>query len=106
MCELQVKTSRTFLRDCSVASPVSLLLFGGELEVKHAEGYVLIDGWIRVRAAAPTAVLVKELRRAIDALLGQKIRQPELSLHEKGAGLVDTLVKLLNDEEAAQHWNV
>ena len=45
---LQVKTSRTFLRDCTVISPLALLLFGGPLSVAHAGGYVSVDRF-RVR---------------------------------------------------------
>ncbi len=72
MC-MQVRTSRTFLRDCTVVSPMALLLFGGELVVVHEGGYALIDNWIRIRASAPTAVLVKQLRAALDALLEKKV---------------------------------
>ncbi len=70
----QVKTTRTFLRDCTVASPMALLLFGGALSVQHEAGCVLVDAWLRIRAAAPTAVLVKRLRAALDALLAAKAR--------------------------------
>ena len=77
---------------------MALLLFGGRLEVVHQEGYVLIDGWIRVRAAAPTAVLVKSLRQALDALLEKKIAKPELDLSATGGNLVSTLVALLDQE--------
>ena len=104
-CDSQVKTTRTFLRDCTVVSPMALLLFGGELQVVHEEGYVLIDGWIRIRAAAPTAVLVKQLRAAINALLQQKIGRPEMDLTAAGGALVETLVKLLSDEESARQWD-
>jgi len=45
---VQVKTSRTFLRDCTVISPLALLLFGGPLAIAHAGGYVSIDRF-RVR---------------------------------------------------------
>lgn len=58
---LQMKTSRTFLRECSVVSPLVLLLFGGSLTVQHAEGLTTVDGWLRVRAAAQTAVLVRQV---------------------------------------------
>ena len=71
-----MRTSRTFLRDCTVVSPMALLLFGGELAVVHEGGYALIDNWIRIRASAPTAVLVKQLRAALDALLEKKVRVP------------------------------
>ena len=36
----QVKTTRTFLRDCTVVSPMALLLFGGALAVQHEAGLV------------------------------------------------------------------
>lgn len=58
---LQMKTSRTFLRECSVVSPLVLLLFGGTLQIQYAEGFTLVDGWLRVRTAPQTAVLVKQV---------------------------------------------
>jgi len=73
-CAEQVRTTRTFLRDCTVVSPMALLLFGGALEVRHEAGLVTVDGWLRIRAPAPTAVLVKKLRAALDALLERKAR--------------------------------
>lgn len=33
-----------------------------------------MDDWLRIRASAPTAVLVKKLRAALDALLESKAR--------------------------------
>ncbi|KAK9832693.1 hypothetical protein WJX81_000845 [Elliptochloris bilobata] len=98
----KVKTSRTFLRDCTVVSPMALLLFGGALAVQHEAGLVLVDDWLRIRASAPTAVLVKKLRAALDALLESKVRRPEADLAADGSALVDTIVKVLRDEEAAQ----
>lgn len=48
----QVKTSRTFLRDASVASPLALALFGaGNLDVVHEGGHITL-GWLRFRAPA------------------------------------------------------
>lgn len=48
-CPLQVRTSRTFIRDCTVASPLAILLFGGSLAVAHDSSYVQVDGWLRIR---------------------------------------------------------
>lgn len=56
-----------------MVSPMALLLFGGALSVVHESGYVLVDDWLRIRASAPTAVLVKRLRGALDALLADKV---------------------------------
>ena len=35
-----MKTTRTFLRDCTAVSPMALLLFGGTLAVQHEAGLV------------------------------------------------------------------
>ena len=82
---------------------MALLLFGGSLSVVHEEGVVLVDGWIRVKAAAQTAVLVKQLRAALVGLLERMVREPERALDAGGSGaqLVETIVGLLRDAEAA-----
>ena len=49
----QVRTSRVFLRDVSVTSPMASLLFGGALRVAHEGGYVAVDDWIRIRWVGP-----------------------------------------------------
>ncbi len=59
-------------------SPLSLLLFGGPLTVLHAEGAVLVGAGpglgagVRVACRAQTAVLVKQLRAALDRQLEQR----------------------------------
>lgn len=100
-----MRTSQTFLMDCTVVSPMALLIFGGELEVRHEEGHVLIDDWIRIKVAAPTAVLVKKLRLAIDGLMQQKIGRPELDISASGDAIIEALVKLLSDDESSQTWD-
>ncbi len=60
----QVKTSRTFLRDATAASPLALALFGsGKLEVVHEGGYVSLDGWLRFRA--PAQVVIPLLKKQL-----------------------------------------
>ena len=76
-----MRTSQTFLRDATVVSPLALLLFGGKLDVMHGEGYVLVDDWIRIRAAAPT---------------------PGQDLGVQGGQLISTIITLLQDEEATR----
>ncbi|KAK3264423.1 hypothetical protein CYMTET_26837, partial [Cymbomonas tetramitiformis] len=93
----KMSASRIFLRETSVVSPYALLLFGGAITVRHEHHQVMVDGWIPLKAAAQTAVLFKELRRALDALLVNKISNPTLDM--VGEGVVPTIVKLLLDED-------
>lgn len=89
----KVQTSKVFVRDASPAPPYALLLFGGAVTVRHADSRVLVDDWIRFEAPARVAVLVKELRREVDAALEAKFEQPE---DEAWAGEVgDVLCRLL-----------
>ena len=103
---LQVRTHRIYVMDCTMVSPVTLMLFGGDLRVQYDEGHVLVDDWIRIRVAAPTAALVKLLRQSLDTLLRQKIHHPEMDVSLGSTAIIDALCRLLKDEEIAQQWKM
>ncbi|XP_061363539.1 DExH-box ATP-dependent RNA helicase DExH7, chloroplastic isoform X2 [Gastrolobium bilobum] len=73
----KVETNKVFLRDTSVISPYSILLFGGSINVQHQTGLVTIDGWLKLTAPAQIAVLFKELRLTLHSILKELIRKPE-----------------------------
>uniref|UniRef100_A0A7N0SWU3 RNA helicase n=1 Tax=Kalanchoe fedtschenkoi TaxID=63787 RepID=A0A7N0SWU3_KALFE len=73
----KVETNKVFLRDTTVVSPYSVLLFGGSINVQHQTGLVTIDGWMKISAAAQTAVLFKQLRLTLHSVLKEMIRHPE-----------------------------
>ncbi|GLI66501.1 hypothetical protein VaNZ11_010328 [Volvox africanus] len=79
----KVKTARLYLRDVTAISPLSMMLFGGPLTVLHAEGAVLVGSGsgsgsgvaqsvLRIACRAQTAVLVKQLRGALERLLERR----------------------------------
>jgi hypothetical protein len=74
---------QVFVRECSVVSPLALLLFGGTLAVQHEQGTILLNGWCHIPAPAQTAVLVKKVRDALDSLLEESVAGPGRG---KGAG--------------------
>jgi len=95
----RVQTSRVYLRDSTYVSPLGFLLFGGEITVKHEESEVVVDGWINFKAPARTAVLLKEARRAWEALLDAKIDNPSQSFRGmRGGGLVAAIAKMAESE--------
>ena len=76
----------------------SLLLFGGEVDVRHEDGTVVIDGQISFEAPGRVAVLVRELRAELDKLLSDKLASPEIEI---GAHpVVAAIVSLINTEKA------
>lgn len=97
----KVETSKVFLRDTSVISPYSLLLFGGSMVIQHQAGVVVIDGWLRLTAAAQTAVLFKQLRITLDAVLKELTRKPEMATFVDNE-VVRSIVHLLLEEDKAQ----
>jgi ATP-dependent RNA helicase DHX57 len=68
-------TSRVSISTCCFVHPFALLLFGGALEVRHAERRVIIDDWIELPLAAKTGVIFVELRRHMDAMLEAAVVQ-------------------------------
>lgn len=97
----KVETSKVFLRDTSVISPYSLLLFGGSMVIQHQTGVVVLDGWLRLTAAAQTAVLFKQLRITLDAVLKELTRKPEMATFVDNE-VVRSIIHLLLEEDKAQ----
>ncbi|MEE6474954.1 hypothetical protein FKM82_010549 [Ascaphus truei] len=101
----KIKTSRVFVRDCSMVSVYPLLLFGGgQVNVELRRGEFLIsldDGWIRFAAAShQVAELVKELRSELDQLLQDKIKNPTMDLCTcpRGSRIIAMIVKLVTTQ--------
>jgi ATP-dependent RNA helicase DHX57 len=75
-----VRTSKPFLRDVTECSAYALLLFGGELEIKASKGVVIVDGWVELAANARIGSLMGGLRRRMDSLLTDKIKDPSMDI--------------------------
>ncbi|KAJ8476961.1 hypothetical protein OPV22_020688 [Ensete ventricosum] len=97
----KVETSKVFLRDSSIISPYSLFLFGGSMSIQHQAGLITIDGWLKLTAPAQTAVLFKELRTTLHAVLKELIRKPETATFSKNE-VVKSIVQLLLEEDKDQ----
>lgn len=61
---------------CFVSS-MSVLLFGGHIDVRHKQRKVLIDDWIEIEMAAQVGVLLRQLREQIDELLRHMIERTD-----------------------------
>ncbi|XP_006215622.1 putative ATP-dependent RNA helicase DHX57 [Vicugna pacos] len=101
----KIKTSRVFIRDCSMVSVYPLVLFGGgQVHVQLQRGEFVVsldDGWIRFAAAShQVAELVKELRCELDQLLQDKIKNPSIDLCTcpRGSRIISTIVKLVTTQ--------
>ncbi|XP_015273563.1 PREDICTED: putative ATP-dependent RNA helicase DHX57 [Gekko japonicus] len=101
----KIKTSRVFIRDCSMVSVYPLILFGGgriNVQLQKSEFVVsLDDGWIRfVAASHQVAELVKELRCELDQLLQDKIKNPSMDLFTcpRGSRIISMIVKLVTTQ--------
>lgn len=64
---------------------------------------LFMDAMVLCRAPAQTAVLVKRLRQALDAMWRE--RWERRSEAAAGSTLISTIVDLLNHEEAARKWD-
>ncbi|KAJ8631029.1 hypothetical protein MRB53_024352 [Persea americana] len=94
----KVETSKVFLRDTTIISPYSILLFGGSINIQHQTGLVSIDGWLKLTAPAQTAVLFKQLRLTLHSVLKELIRKPEMATVVNNE-IVKSIIHLLLEEE-------
>ncbi|XP_071596127.1 putative ATP-dependent RNA helicase DHX57 isoform X1 [Heliangelus exortis] len=101
----KIKTSRVFIRDCSMVSVYPLVLLGGgQVHIQLQKGKFVIsldDGWIQfVAASHQVAELVKELRCELDQLLQDKIKNPsmDLCMCPRGSRIIGMIVKLVTTQ--------
>lgn len=92
----RVQTTKVFLRDCTEVSPYALLLFGGAIDVRVAEGIIVLDSWARFRTVGRIAALIGSLRSKIDELLLIKISDPSVDI--AAAKEAQALVALLQSD--------
>ncbi|KAI3755191.1 hypothetical protein L1987_54986 [Smallanthus sonchifolius] len=94
----KVETTKVFLRDTTITSPYSILLFGGSMNIQHQTGLVTIDGWLKMAAPAQTAVLFKELRLTLHSILKELIRKPQTADIAEN-NVIQSIVHLLLEED-------
>ena len=90
------RTSKLFIRDASLATPMALLLFGGDLSIDHHRQTVTLDKTITFGAPSKFAVHVRELRAELDTLLLRKIDDPSLEI--AGSKVLEAMCTLINTE--------
>lgn len=88
------------MRDTTIISPYSVLLFGGGINVQHQMGVVTVDGWLKIAAPAQTAVLFKELRLTLQSVLNDLIKKPQSTAVENE--VVESIIHLLLEENKSQ----
>lgn len=88
-----VATTKRYAREVSMVGHYALLLCAARVDVLHAAGEVLLDGWARLRLRARAAVLFARLRAAVDAALAAKVDDPGLDL--AGHPAVEAMLELI-----------
>lgn len=101
----KVKTSRLYIRECTMIPLLPLVLFSGSdisIELHGGDFIILLeDGWIVFQASSHNvAEMVKYLRLELMKILEEKIRDPLLNLlhHDNGKKIISTIVYLLTKE--------
>jgi ATP-dependent RNA helicase DHX57 len=89
-------TAKIYIRECTMVPAYALLLFGGDIEVRHERGVLSLDGWAEFEAPARIAVLVRELRAGVDRLLAAKVADPALDIGASPA--VGALLQLVRSD--------
>lgn len=102
---LKMRTSSIFLYDCTEVSPFSLLFFGGDVTIQKDgdQETIAVDEWIIFRSPARIAHLVKSLKKELDSLLEEKIRNPApvdwQNRQSKDCAVISAIVDLITTQE-------
>ncbi|XP_023954179.1 putative ATP-dependent RNA helicase DHX57 [Bicyclus anynana] len=101
----KVKTSRVFIRECSMVPQLPLVLFSGcTLAVELHNGTFIVsleDGWIMFQVERhEVAEMLKTIRVELINLLEEKINDPSLDLlhYEKGNKIIKAIVQVITKD--------
>uniref|UniRef100_A0A8C4S3W2 RNA helicase n=1 Tax=Erpetoichthys calabaricus TaxID=27687 RepID=A0A8C4S3W2_ERPCA len=108
---LKMKTSSIFLYDCTEVTPYSLLFFGGDISIQKDKDQdtIAVDEWIVFQSPARIAHLVKDLRKELDALLQEKIKNPKpvdwYDTKSKDCAVISAIIDLITTQETSASKN-
>lgn len=101
----KVKTSRIFIRDCTMVPLLPLVLFSGsdmKIELHGGDFIILLEeGWIMIKAAShEVAEMMKWLRIELAKILEEKIKDPCLNLlnFDNGKRVLSIIVQMITKE--------
>ncbi|KAF9331170.1 hypothetical protein BG006_005964 [Podila minutissima] len=94
-----VKSSRMYVWESCRVGQFPLVLFGGELNVKHHAKLVTVDKWIQFKCHAKTAVVFKMMREELDKILQKRIDDPEQAMMEREERWLAMIVAILEGED-------
>ncbi|XP_027113217.2 DExH-box ATP-dependent RNA helicase DExH7, chloroplastic-like isoform X1 [Coffea arabica] len=96
----KVETNKVYLRDTTIISPYSILLFGGSINVQHQTGLVFVDDWLKMAAPAQTGVLFKQLRLTLHSILKGLISKPQ-AVSVTSNEVLRSIINLFLEEDKA-----
>ncbi|KAF9393788.1 hypothetical protein BGX21_010619 [Mortierella sp. AD011] len=104
-----VKSTRMYVWESCRVGQFPLVLFGGELAVKHHAKLVTVDKWIQFKCHAKTAVVFKMMREELvggsnlgcraDKILQKRIDEPEKGTTEREDRWLQMIVAILEGED-------
>ncbi|KAJ8280492.1 hypothetical protein GJAV_G00055500 [Gymnothorax javanicus] len=103
---LKMKTSSIFLYDCTEVSPFSLLFFGGDISIQKDQDQdtIAVDEWIVFQSPARIAHLVKNLKKELDSLLQERIKNPQPvdwgDTKSKDCAVISAIIDLITTQES------
>ncbi|XP_055375617.1 putative ATP-dependent RNA helicase DHX57 [Condylostylus longicornis] len=101
----KIKTSRIFIRECTMIPLKPLVFFSGsdlKIELHDGDFVIIMDkGWILLKAQTlKVAEMIQCLRLELLKLLEEKIKDPLLNLlnHENGKKIIATIIHLVTKD--------
>lgn len=108
---LKMKSTSTYVYDCSQVSPMSLIFFGKELNVGHEVidrdeerikiETISVDPFVKFNCRASTSLVFKDLRRELDKVLEYKVSNPGVTDWEttgREGAVLTAIIELLSCE--------
>jgi len=91
------RESKSMIQDLTEVSAYPLLFFGGKVEGQYLQGTITVDGWLKFSASGKLVAIIQALRRALDALLTEKIENP--GVNHQNSPVLRVVCEMLNSAD-------
>ncbi|KAI8596835.1 P-loop containing nucleoside triphosphate hydrolase protein [Dissophora ornata] len=94
-----VKSTRMYVWESCRVGQFPLVLFGGDMSIKHHAKHLTVDKWVQFKCHAKTAVVFKMMREELDKILQKRIDEPEKGTTEREERWLEMIVAILEGED-------
>ncbi|KAI9253572.1 P-loop containing nucleoside triphosphate hydrolase protein [Sporodiniella umbellata] len=95
MSSSDYQNDKAVIWEAASISPAIVMLLATDIEIKHKQRRLAIDGWLSFDCFARTSVILKFFRAELTHWFSEKMKNPKIDLTDYNQDILNAMVKML-----------